>query len=184
MSLPLITYSGTHVLNWKHVLFHIFRFAEFVKMMAPLQWQMIWVDHGYKWTMHFFLPVLHLNMYLSDCDLMCPMNMRTTELHGKDRDHSEWFDTFGSKTKWPPIYRRHFQKHFYERKRLISKCNFTEICSLWFYRQLISTGSDLGLAPSRRQAMIWTNDGLGSWLKNICVTWVEQGAVSCEGWNK
>ena len=41
--------------------------------------------------------------------------------------------------------------------------DFTEICSLWPHWQCGSTGSDNGLAPDRRQSIIWTNDALGSW---------------------
>ena len=41
--------------------------------------------------------------------------------------------------------------------------NFTEIWSLWFNWQYGSIGSDNGLAPDRRQAIIWTNDGLCQW---------------------
>ena len=38
--------------------------------------------------------------------------------------------------------------------------DFTEmICSLWSNKQYGSTGSDNGLTPARRQAIIWTNGG-------------------------
>ena len=51
-------------------------------------------------------------------------------------------------TKWPPFWRRRIQMHFPERKHL----NFT-----WNFFGL---GSGNGLVPNRRQATIWTNDGL------------------------
>ena len=36
------------------------------------------------------------------------------------------------------------------------RLNFTEVCS---NNQYSSIGSDNGLAPTRRQAIIWANDG-------------------------
>ena len=51
--------------------------------------------------------------------------------------------------------------HFLEWKPLNFKEDFTEICSLWSSRQYGSTGSDNGLALTKWQAIIWTNDGLG-----------------------
>ena len=41
--------------------------------------------------------------------------------------------------------------------------NFTEICSLGSNRQYGSIGSDNGLAPNRRQVIIWTKDGMFYW---------------------
>ena len=41
--------------------------------------------------------------------------------------------------------------------------NFTEVCSQGSIEQYASIGSDNGLAPNRRQAIIWTNDGLIWW---------------------
>ena len=38
--------------------------------------------------------------------------------------------------------------------------NFSEVCSWGFNEQYANIGSDNGLAPTRRQAIIWTNDGL------------------------
>ena len=38
-----------------------------------------------------------------------------------------------------------------------------KICSLGFNQEYSSFGSDNGLAPTRRQAIIWTNDVLVSW---------------------
>ena len=49
--------------------------------------------------------------------------------------------------------------HFLEWKCLNSDWNFIEVCSLWSNWQYSSIGSDIGLAPSRRQAIIWTNVG-------------------------
>ena len=42
---------------------------------------------------------------------------------------------------------------------LINWTNFTEVCSQGSNEQYSSTGSDNGLAPTRRQAIIGTNDG-------------------------
>ena len=52
-----------------------------------------------------------------------------------------------------------FQVHFLDWKRLNSKQNFTEVCSYGSNQQYSIIGLDNGLAPSRRQAIIWTNDG-------------------------
>ena len=46
--------------------------------------------------------------------------------------------------------------------------NFTEICYQRCSQQWSNIGSDNGLAPNRRQAIIWTNDGLIYW--NIYVS--------------
>ena len=43
------------------------------------------------------------------------------------------------------------------------KIYFIEICSLWSNWQYVIIGSDNGLAPNRRQAIIWTSDGLVYW---------------------
>ena len=59
-------------------------------------------------------------------------------------------------TKWPPSCRR----YFLERKCLNFDSNFTEICSQWFNLPWVCIGSDNGLAPNRRQAIILANDGL------------------------
>ena len=66
-------------------------------------------------------------------------------------------------------------------KMMELRFKFAEICSQESNQQYPSIGSDNGLAPSRRQAIIWTNDGYftdaylrhsasmsfnGSWWKN------------------
>ena len=53
--------------------------------------------------------------------------------------------------------------HFLEWKLLNSNWYLIEICSSWFNWQCVVIGSDNGLAPNRRQAIIWTNDGLVYW---------------------
>ena len=50
---------------------------------------------------------------------------------------------------------------FLEWKLLNFKWNFIEICPLGSYWQHGNIGSDDGLVPNRRQAIIWTHDGLG-----------------------
>ena len=66
-------------------------------------------------------------------------------------------------TNCPPFQRRYFQGHFPEWKHLKFNDNFTEMCSLWSNLQYGSIGSDNGLVPDIRQAIIWTNDALGFW---------------------
>ena len=41
--------------------------------------------------------------------------------------------------------------------------DFTKVCSSGFNLQYPIIGSDNGLAPTRRQAIIWTKDGLAYW---------------------
>ena len=64
-----------------------------------------------------------------------------------------------AETRWPPFFRRHFRTHFLEWKCYNIGHNFTEVFSKWPDQQYSSIGSDNGLAPIRRQAIIWTNDG-------------------------
>ena len=65
-----------------------------------------------------------------------------------------------AETKWPPCSRRHFQMYFLYWKFLYFDENFNEMRSPWSNQQYSIIGSDNGLAPVRRQAIIWTNDGL------------------------
>ena len=64
-----------------------------------------------------------------------------------------------AETKWPPFSRRHVQRHFLEWKCVNCDLVFTEVCSQVFNKQYSSIGSENGVAPIRRQAIIWTNDG-------------------------
>ena len=50
-----------------------------------------------------------------------------------------------------------FLMHFREWKVLYFDSNFTEVCPQGSNRQSSSIGFDNGLAPNRRQAIIWTN---------------------------
>ena len=43
--------------------------------------------------------------------------------------------------------------------KIVYEWNFTEVYSQESSQQYSSIGSDNGLAPARRQAIIWTNDG-------------------------
>ena len=66
---------------------------------------------------------------------------------------SHWgWDKMADTSRW------HFQMHFLEWKCLNFKFNLTKVCS-WG----ANFGSDNSLEPNRRQANIWTNDGLGWW---------------------
>ena len=67
--------------------------------------------------------------------------------------------THWGRHKWTSFRRRHFQMDFLEWNCLNSDLNFTEVCFQGSNKQYSSNGSDYGLAPSRRQAIIWTNDG-------------------------
>ena len=58
------------------------------------------------------------------------------------------------------ILQMHFKVHFLEWKPLDFKEDFTDICSLWSNQQNGSIDSDNGLAPTRQQAIVWTNVGM------------------------
>ena len=66
-------------------------------------------------------------------------------------------------------YGFHFAEDIFKCILLYENCcmyfgsNFPEICSLGTNWQYVSIGSGNGLAPVRRQAIIWTNDGLVYW---------------------
>ena len=55
------------------------------------------------------------------------------------------------------IDRQHFQMHFHEWKVIYFDMNFIEICFWGRNWQSLSIGSGNGLAPNRRQTIIWTN---------------------------
>ena len=59
--------------------------------------------------------------------------------------------------------RRHIRKQFHEWKLLNFKWNFIEICSLGSNWQQTTIGTENGLSPNRRQAIIWSNYGLVYW---------------------
>ena len=59
--------------------------------------------------------------------------------------------------------RRCFQMHFPEWKCVYFNYDFTEVCFWWSDLQYTTNGSDNGFALVRRQAIIWTNDGLVYW---------------------
>ena len=69
-------------------------------------------------------------------------------------------------------------------KTLNFNYNFTEICSLGSNWQYGSIGSDNGLAPNRRQAIIWTNDGPGYWRLYASLDLNELNAVLNTFWGK
>ena len=56
------------------------------------------------------------------------------------------------------IYRRHFEMGFLEWKYMNFDQNFIEICSYGPNLQYSIIGSDNGLPPTKRQAIIWTID--------------------------
>ena len=60
-------------------------------------------------------------------------------------------------TKWPAFRRQYFQVHFREWKLLYFDWYFIEFCSLGSNWQKLRIGLYNGLAPNRRQAIIWTN---------------------------
>ena len=67
--------------------------------------------------------------------------------------------------------RRHFQTHFDEWKYFSFHWNFTEIYSQWSNWQSISNGSDNGLAPNSRHAIIWANTCKITWTIMYVLLW-------------
>ena len=59
--------------------------------------------------------------------------------------------------KWSRIRRWHFQMYFLQWKLSNFDWNFIEFCSQGSNWQYLSLRLDNGLAPNRRQAIIWTN---------------------------
>ena len=61
-------------------------------------------------------------------------------------------------TKWPLFCKQHFRMNFlFGWKLIYFDLNFNEIRSWGSSWQQISTGSNNGLAPNKRHALIWTN---------------------------
>ena len=84
-------------------------------------------------------------------------------------------------TTWPPFRRQYFQMHFHEWGVLYFDQNFTKVCSQWSNWQYPSIGLDNGLAPNRRQAIIWTNADLIHW--RIYATLGEDELMACYCWD-
>ena len=103
----------------------------------------------------------------------CALRMAPSHLYqlylewGKQICFRYWYSygtDFISNTLRPRQNGRHFpndtfQMNFLERKCVNFDSDFTEVCSQWSNEQYSSIRSDNGLAPARRQAIIWTNDG-------------------------
>ena len=62
-------------------------------------------------------------------------------------------------TKWSPLCRRHVEIHFLDWNIYCFRLKFHKHCFLEV--SIPSIGSGNGSASIRRQAIIWTNDGLG-----------------------
>ena len=77
-------------------------------------------------------------------------------------EHTAGFKHTEAEPKWPSFSRR-FEGHFLQWKGLNCNWNLIEICPLGFKWQYASIGSDKGLTPKRRQAIIWTSDCLIHW---------------------
>ena len=68
--------------------------------------------------------------------------------------------TYWGRDKWPPFHRRNFQMHFLEWKLLNFKWYYIVMC----YMCYVIKSSDNGMAPNKRHAIIWANDGVVYWL--------------------
>ena len=86
--------------------------------------------------------------------------------------------------KMAAISQTTFQMHFLEWKCLNFNWNFTEVCSQGSNWQFSSIGSDNGLAPNRRQAVIWTNVVQGCRRIDVVLSLSELRLMSIEllGW--
>ena len=69
------------------------------------------------------------------------------------------FITHWGRDKIAAISQTTLSNSFSWMKMLEFRLKFLEICSIGSNLQYSTIGSDNGLAPSRRQAIIWTNDG-------------------------
>ena len=65
--------------------------------------------------------------------------------------------------KWPPFSKQHFQLHFCQWKCLNFNYNFTEVCSSWSNRQLVSISAGNDLVLNSRQAITWTKNETFQW---------------------
>ena len=71
-----------------------------------------------------------------------------------------------AETKWPAILQKTFPNPSYRMKIdlfFIEYSNFTETCFQRSNQHKAFIGSNNGLAPSRLQAIIWSNDGIIYW---------------------
>ena len=80
-------------------------------------------------------------------------------LHPCGLYHMEVHLTHWGREKWTPFSRQHFQMHYLQRKWVNFYQNFTEVLFLGVQLKYATIGLDNGLTPTRRQAIIWTNDG-------------------------
>ena len=65
-----------------------------------------------------------------------------------------------SRDKMAAIFQTIFSNAFSWMKSFSFQTILIKMCSLWSNWQYVIIGSDIGLLPNRRQAIIWTNDGL------------------------
>ena len=120
---------------------------------APSQWEMTlhcnivfhWIGAFTKWSLKLYrYPGVLLNWDWHDNNMIATVPVKQPKLI------SPW-------TKWPPFRRWHFQMHILEWKYIDFDWNFSEFYSQCSNEQYSNICSDNGLAPTRRQAIIWTN---------------------------
>ena len=94
----------------------------------------------------WFVTTIELHLAEACCQTLCASTTRLS---------LEW----GILTHWcrDNMARLHFQMHFLEWKCMNFDSDFTELSSQGSNWQYLSTSSDNGLAPTRWQAIIWTN---------------------------
>ena len=80
-------------------------------------------------------------------------------MRNKILDYAIHLKKIEAEVKWTTFCRQHFQMHFLEWKLFNFDQYFTAGCSWGSNLQYSIIGSDNGLAPTRRQAIIWTKDG-------------------------
>ena len=143
----------------------------------PFWYHIMWSSHCYsltygclifKWIGETRLPshwsIRTVVSVMMATRVTCPMSVNTL----RPRQNGRHF------------HRQYFQMHFPEWKCLNFDWNFTEICSLGSNWQQSSAGSDDDLAPSRRQAIIWTNDDLFCWCIYTSLS-LNESKPSCHG---
>ena len=142
-SLQCISDSGNGLVpanSWSEIMM---TYCQFDPNKHTLRWYSFWVLNMFWWKTSFE-----------------NVNHKTTSWIQSQGWHSGCFNTL-RRDKMATISQTTFPCAFPWMKLLVLNYNFTEICSLRSNWQYGSIGSDNGLAPNRRHAIIWTNYGLG-----------------------
>ena len=104
--------------------------------------------------------IRHVTLQRLNNDFLCEFKSDRQYVSVNPPESIQQTDT---KTKWSPFRRRIFCTHFRKWKLLYFDSNLIEVCSQGSNWQCVLIGSDNGLEPNRRQAIIWSNAFLVCW---------------------